>query len=82
MLLLQRIVGVVLALALFVAAFFLASLLLAAAVVAGLGVWVWLWWRARKAPPPSGTIIEGEFRREPSAKLPERRDMPRDKPVE
>jgi hypothetical protein len=80
LLLLQRILGAALAIALFVAAFFLASLLLALGAVAAVVLWAWLWWRSRNAPAASGTIIEGEFRREPAQPLPRddaaRRDPP------
>jgi hypothetical protein len=80
LLLLQRIAGAALAIALFVVAFIFASLLLALGAVAALGLWGWLWWRSRNAPAASGTIIEGEFRREAPQPLPRdgatRRDPP------
>ena len=80
MLLLQRILGAALALALFVVAFIFASLLLALGAVAALALWGWLWWRSRNAPAASGTIIEGEFRREASQPLPRHDAARRDPP--
>ena len=73
MLLLQRVLGAALAIALFIAAVYLASLLLALGAVAASVLWAWLWWRSRQA---AGRVIEGEFRREPSGRLP--RDKPGD----
>jgi len=73
LLLLQRVVGAALAVALFVAAFFLASLLLALGALAAIALWAWLWWQSRKT---AGRVIDGEFRREPPGTFP--RDKPGD----
>lgn len=62
---LQRLVGAVLGIVFLVAVFVFASLALAVLVVAGLAVWGWLWWRARKMPrrhDGGGAVIEGEYR--------------------
>ncbi|MGA7984187.1 MAG: hypothetical protein WCA01_03305 [Burkholderiales bacterium] len=55
-----------LGIALFIAAFIFASVLLAIAATAALLVWGWLWWRTRevrRAARDSGNVvIEGEYR--------------------
>jgi hypothetical protein len=66
---LQRILAFIVGLALLVAAFVFASLLLAVMAVVGLVAWAWLTWRMRKAgikPAAQGAIIEGEFREVPA----------------
>jgi len=64
--LLQRIVGAMLGIALFVAAFIFASVLLAIAATAALLIWGWLWWRTREirraAREGDNVVIEGEYR--------------------
>ncbi len=64
--LLQRIVGVVLGILLFVAAFVFASFLLAAVVAFALVIWGWLWWRTRKLrrdlEREGNVVIDGEYR--------------------
>ena len=63
---LQRIIGALLGVALFVAAFVFASLVLAFAAAVGLVIWGWLWWRTRRLRRElrgrDGTGIEGEYR--------------------
>jgi cobalamin biosynthesis protein CobD/CbiB len=71
---LQRIVGIALAIVLFIAAFIFASVIFAAAAILALGVWGWLVWKTRdlrkaaaqaKAQAKAqaeGTVIEGEYR--------------------
>ena len=64
--LLQRIVGAMLGIALFIAAFIFASVLLAIAATAALLIWGWLWWRTREIRRAAGegdnVVIEGEYR--------------------
>lgn len=64
--LLQRIVGVVLGILLFVAAFVFASFLLAAVAAFALVIWGWLWWRTRKLrrdlEREGNVVIDGEYR--------------------
>ncbi|MGA8005517.1 MAG: hypothetical protein WCA17_05420 [Burkholderiales bacterium] len=64
--LLQRIVGAMLGIALFIAAFIFASVLLAIAATAALLIWGWLWWRTREirrdAREGDNVVIEGEYR--------------------
>ena len=62
--LLQRVFGAVLGIALFIAAFVFASVLLAVVAVAALLLWAWFWWRTRNLPkrPRGGVVIEGEYR--------------------
>ena len=72
MLVLQRFLAVVLALGLAAVGLVFASVLLAVMMAAAVSVGGWLWWRTRHlrkaaaqaatAPPPSGTVLEGEFR--------------------
>jgi membrane protein implicated in regulation of membrane protease activity len=63
---LQRIIGALLGLALFVAAFVFASLFLAFAAAVALVIWGWLWWRTRRLRRElrerQGEVIEGEYR--------------------
>ena len=64
--LLQRIFGAVLGVALFIAAFIFASVLLAIAATAALLIGGWLWWRTRAirraAREGDNVVIEGEYR--------------------
>ena len=64
--LLQRILGAVLGLALFILAFFFASVILAVAGGIALGVWAWLTWKTRKLrremEKSQGAVVEGEYR--------------------
>lgn len=64
--LLQRIVGAMLGIALFIAAFIFASVLIAIAATAALLIWGWLWWRTREirraARKGDNVVIEGEYR--------------------
>jgi hypothetical protein len=63
--LLQRIVGVILGLAFFVAVFIFASLIVGAMLAVGLVVWGWMWWRTRALRRKGGggaVIVEGEYR--------------------
>jgi hypothetical protein len=68
--LVQRIVGIALAIVLFIAAFIFASVIFAAAALIALGVWGWLVWKTRdlrKAAAQAkaqaeGTVIDGEYR--------------------
>jgi HAMP domain-containing protein len=72
---LQRLLGAALGIVLLVAAFVFASLVLAVLLVAGLGLWAWLWWRSRKMPrqKAAGAVIEGEYRDEtPSQRIKDR----------
>ncbi|HEY5636630.1 MAG TPA: hypothetical protein VIS77_06975 [Burkholderiales bacterium] len=80
MILLQRIAGAFVGLALFVAAFVFASVVLAVVATVGLVLWGWLWWRTRDlrraaaarrdamgngpAGAGDGTVVEGEVIRE------------------
>ena len=62
----QRIVGAVLGILLFVAAFVFASFLLAAVAAFALVIWGWLWWRTRKLRSDiergEQVIIDGNYR--------------------
>jgi nicotinamide riboside transporter PnuC len=64
--LLQRIVGAMLGIALFIAAFIFASVLLAVVATAALLLWGWLLWRTRDirraARKGDSVVIEGEYR--------------------
>ena len=67
--LLQRVVGALVGIVLFIAAFFFASVVLAVAAILALLVWGWLMWRTRdlrremeRASKDDGTVIEGEYR--------------------
>lgn len=66
MTLLYRALGAVAGLALVIAAFLLASVILAAVAVVGLIAWAWVWWRTRglrrAAQMRQSAVIEGEFR--------------------
>lgn len=64
MLVLQRLLGALVAVALLVAAFFITSVLLAVVAVVALAAWVWIWWRTRNLPRSRapGDVIQGEYR--------------------
>jgi len=63
---LQRVLGAIVGIALFIAAFFFASVVLAVAAILALLVWGWLMWRTRDLRRDiargEGTVIEGEYR--------------------
>jgi hypothetical protein len=60
----QRFIGVLLALLFVAAVLVFASLALGVLVAVGLVVWGWLWWRTRslRRAPGRGVVIEGEYR--------------------
>lgn len=74
MTLFQRVLGILIAVPLLIAAFVFASLLLAVAATLALLVWAWLWWKTRKLRQAmarhrrenvregAGKVIEGEYR--------------------
>jgi hypothetical protein len=75
---LQRLAGAALAVVFLVATFVFAALAAALLVVAGLGIWGWLWWRARRQPRArrGAAVIEGEYRDvTPSPRI-EKRERP------
>jgi hypothetical protein len=59
---LKRLLGVLLAVAALVAAFFLLWVVLAAVLVAALVLWAWVRWRTRDQPRAHGPgeVVEGE----------------------
>lgn len=67
---LTRIIGALLGIALFIAAFIFTSVILAVAAVLAMIVWGWLMWRTRHlrrdmeraAKEGEGVVIEGEYR--------------------
>jgi len=67
---LTRIIGALLGIALFIAAFIFTSVILAIAAVLAMIVWGWLMWRTRHlrrdieraAKEGEGVVIEGEYR--------------------
>jgi len=63
---LQRVLGALLGIALFVAAFIFTSVILAVMAVLALVIWGWLWWRTRELRRAAGdrenVVIEGEYR--------------------
>ncbi len=77
MLLLQRLLGALLGVALLVTAFVVTSVLLAVVAVAALALWAWVWWRARRLPRRRGPgeVIEGEYRIERENRV--EREIPR-----
>jgi len=70
--LLQRFLGAVLGIALFIAAILFASVILAIAATLALLIWGWLWWRTRAirraAREGESVVIEGEYRVEREAR--------------
>jgi hypothetical protein len=71
--LIQRVVGVALAILFLIAVFVFASLALGILLAAGLLIWGWLRWRSR----PRGTVIEGEYRDETPLQRIEEREQQR-----
>jgi len=73
MILLQRLAGAVLGIALFAAALIFTSVILAIAALVAIAAWAWLWWRTRhlrrEVQRRGGAVVEGEFRVEPEARL-------------
>jgi len=61
MILLQRLLGAVMAILFLLSALVFASVALGVALAAGSVVWVWLWWRSRSLPRGRVTL-EGEYR--------------------
>jgi hypothetical protein len=59
----QRFIGVLLALLFVAATLVFASLALGVLLALGLLVWGWLWWRTRslRRAPGGGVVIEGEY---------------------
>lgn len=68
--LMQRIVGVVLAAAVFVFMLMFSVVAFAVVAAAGVVIWGWLWWKTRdlrrqmRENPPDGLVLEGEVIRE------------------
>ena len=60
MILVQRLLGAVMAILFLLAAVVFASVALGVALAIGVVVWAWLWWRSRSLP--RRRIIEGEYR--------------------
>jgi hypothetical protein len=60
----QRFIGVLLAVLFVAATLVFASLALGVLLALGLVVWGWLWWRTRslRNAPGRGVVIEGEYR--------------------
>jgi len=61
MILVQRLLGAVMAILFLLAALVFTSIALGIALAIGVGVWAWLWWRSRSLPRRR-VIIEGEYR--------------------
>jgi len=63
---LQRVVGLVVGIALLIAAFIFASVIFAVAAILALIIWGWLMWRTRhlrrEIARGEGSVIEGEYR--------------------
>lgn len=63
---LQRAIGLVVGIALLIAAFIFASVIFAVAAILALIIWGWLMWRTRhlrrEMERGDGSVIEGEFR--------------------
>jgi len=63
---LQRVVGLVVGIALLIAAFIFASVIFAVAAILALIIWGWLMWRTRhlrrEMERAEGSVIEGEYR--------------------
>ena len=71
MLVLQRLLGALVGVALLVTAFFIASVLLAVVAAVALAAWAWIWWRPRNLPRrrAPGEVIEGEYRVERETRI-------------
>ena len=61
MIIVQRLLGAVVAIVFLLAALVFASVVLGVALAIGVMVWAWLWWRSRSLPRRR-VIIEGEYR--------------------
>ena len=63
---LQRVVGLIVGIALLIAAFIFASVIFAVAAILALMIWGWLMWRTRhlrrEMARGEGSVIEGEYR--------------------
>jgi len=63
---LQRVLGLVVGIALLIAAFIFASAIFAVAAILALIIWGWLMWRTRhlrrEMERAEGSVIEGEYR--------------------
>jgi len=63
---LQRVVGLIVGIALLIAAFVFASVIFAVAAILALMIWGWLMWRTRhlrrEMARGEGSVIEGEYR--------------------
>lgn len=63
---LQRAIGLVVGIALLIAAFIFASVIFAVAAILALMIWGWLMWRTRhlrrELERGKGSVIEGEYR--------------------
>jgi len=63
---LQRAIGLVVGIALLIAAFIFASVIFAVAAILALIIWGWLMWRTRhlrrEMERGDGSVIEGEYR--------------------
>jgi hypothetical protein len=60
MIIVQRLLGAVVGILLFLAVLVFASVALGITLAAGIVIWGWLWWRSRSLP--SRRVIEGEYR--------------------
>lgn len=86
MALLQRLLGILIAIPLLIGAFVFASFILALAAALALVIGVWLWWNTRKLRQAmarhaqddgregAGKVIEGEYRIEHDTRRPDRRE--------
>jgi O-antigen/teichoic acid export membrane protein len=61
MILVQRLLGAVMAILFLLSALVFASVALGVALAVGVVLWVWLWWRSRSLPRGRVTL-EGEYR--------------------
>jgi O-antigen/teichoic acid export membrane protein len=61
MILLQRLLGAVMAILFLLSALVFAAVALGVALAVGVVLWVWLWWRSRSLPR-GRVVLEGEYR--------------------
>jgi heme A synthase len=61
MIIVQRLLGAVVAILFLLAALVFASVALGIALAIGVVAWAWLWWRSRSLPRRR-VVIEGEYR--------------------